>query len=101
MQIEEDLQKEVRQVRYALEGDLKSFGKGFTVIEQVLPLLPSHTHIVAPSRSLALGCMDCFSEPQPLISSLICLTHNLVACPHVCEIAKTMLMLENPPCKYT
>ena len=38
LQIEEDLQKEVKQVEYALENDLKSFGKGFTIIEQVLPL---------------------------------------------------------------
>ena len=41
LQLEDDLQKEVKQVRYALEGDLKSFGKGFTVIEQVIaPGLP-------------------------------------------------------------
>ncbi len=38
LQLEDDLQREVKQVRYALEGDLKSFGKGFTVIEQVLLL---------------------------------------------------------------
>ena len=36
LQIEEDLQKEVKQVEYALEGDLKSFGRGFTVLEKVI-----------------------------------------------------------------
>ena len=36
LQIEEDLQKEVKQVEYALEGDLKSFGRGFTVLEKVM-----------------------------------------------------------------
>ena len=34
-QVEDSLEKEVKQVTYELEGDLKSFGKGFTVIEQV------------------------------------------------------------------
>ena len=34
-QVEEDLEKEVQAVTYELEGDLRSFGKGFTVIEQV------------------------------------------------------------------
>ena len=41
LQIEEDLQKEVKQVEYALEGDLKSFGRGFTILEKVL--LPCFT----------------------------------------------------------
>ena len=33
-QVEKGLEAEVKEVEYALEGDLKSFGKGFTVIEQ-------------------------------------------------------------------
>ena len=44
-QVEDSLEKEVKQVTYELEGDLKSFGKGFTVIEQV--------------------CVDCICLPQP------------------------------------
>jgi hypothetical protein len=40
MQVEEGLEKEVREVEYALENDLKSFGKGFTVIEQVALVSP-------------------------------------------------------------
>jgi hypothetical protein len=39
VQVEEELQKEVqrevKRVEYALENDLSSFGKGFTVLEQV------------------------------------------------------------------
>ncbi len=34
-QLEEGLEKEVKEVEYALENDLTSFGKGFTVIEKV------------------------------------------------------------------
>ncbi len=38
-QVEEGLEKEVKRevekVEYALENDLSSFGKGFTVLEQV------------------------------------------------------------------
>lgn len=38
VQVEEGLEKEVKEVEYALENDLKSFGKGFTVIEKVCHL---------------------------------------------------------------
>lgn len=38
MQVEDSLEREVKEVEYALENDLKSFGKGFTVIEQVMCL---------------------------------------------------------------
>ena len=55
LQLEDDLQKEVKQVRYALEGDLKSFGKGFTVIEQVTPL-------VIPKILLLASAQDVFGR---------------------------------------
>lgn len=38
VQLEEGLEKEVKEVEYALENDLTSFGKGFTVIEKVIAL---------------------------------------------------------------
>jgi len=38
VQVEDSLEREVKEVEYALENDLKSFGKGFTVIEQVMYL---------------------------------------------------------------
>lgn len=44
VQVEEELQKEVqrevKRVEYALENDLSSFGKGFTVLEQVRLHIP-------------------------------------------------------------
>lgn len=35
MQAEKALDREVQEIEYSLEGDLKSFGKGFTVLEKV------------------------------------------------------------------
>ena len=37
LQIEKFAEGEVTAVEYELEKDLRSFGKGFTVIEQVSP----------------------------------------------------------------
>ena len=54
-QVEKGLEAEVKEVEYALEGDLTSFGKGFTVIEQAraqaLDLILKH----AP-HALAMPC---------------------------------------------
>ena len=41
LQIEKFAEGEVTAVEYELEKDLRSFGKGFTVIEQVRPQPPA------------------------------------------------------------
>lgn len=62
LQIEEDLQKEVREVEYALEGDLKSFGKGFTIIEQV--------QLYIPLSSTRLPCLNAIPAKVPPLGDL-------------------------------
>ena len=47
-QVEKGLEAEVKEVEYALENDLTSFGKGFTVIEQA--------RICGPPSLCSAGC---------------------------------------------
>ena len=56
-QVEDSLEKEVKQVTYELEGDLKSFGKGFTVIEQV------RTHAASPVCASTVLCCTAAMPP--------------------------------------
>ena len=64
-----EARKDALQVEYALENDLKSFGKGFTVLEKARPS-PDQCRTwgtqdnIAQCPASVMGCCECAQRKQ-------------------------------------